>query len=51
MPIRLKERIKTEIAKIEIFILSDDNSDLSDGEMLDHVIQKLAELKSNITEY
>lgn len=51
MPIRLKERIKNEIANIEVFILSQDNQDLTDGEMLDIVIQKLAELKTNIVDY
>lgn len=41
-------KIKNEINEIELFILSDENQDLSDGEMLDIVLQKLAELKSNI---
>ena len=46
--IRNMYKVKDEINKIEVFILSDKNQDLSDGEMLDEVLKRLAKLKSSI---
>tara|TARA_R100001463_G_scaffold78852_1_gene133230 strand:+ start:215 stop:373 length:159 start_codon:yes stop_codon:yes gene_type:complete len=43
--------VSGEITKIENFILSDESKELSDGEVLDCVIQMLSNLKNKLATF